>query len=127
MKCFRYLSFVLLITVTSCYHVERDCEKFHVGTFEFKVLAGDKMLHSTFVRTKEFEIETFEGVIDSAQIRWINTCECVLTKLNPTSNQDKRPLAIKILTTDKNQYTFEYGIVGDRKNIRRGTITKISD
>ena len=85
------------------------------------------MMQSTFVRNANYEIETFEGKIDSASIRWINSCECVLTKLRPTSNQDKRPLAIKILTTSKNLYDFEYAVVGDTKNKQRGTVTKISD
>ena len=111
----------------SCYNTERNCEQFHQGTFEFKTIVGDQMMQSTFVRNANYEIETFEGKIDSASIRWINSCECVLTKLRPTSNQDKRPLAIKILTTSKNQYDFEYAVVGDTKNKQRGTVTKISD
>tara|TARA_B110000027_G_scaffold47305_1_gene51929 strand:- start:76 stop:333 length:258 start_codon:yes stop_codon:yes gene_type:complete len=85
------------------------------------------MLQSTFVRDKNYEVETFEEKIDSASIRWINPCECILTKLRPTSNQDKRPLSIKILTTNKNQYDFEYAVVGDTKYKQRGTVTKISD
>ncbi|MDG1263277.1 MAG: DNA topoisomerase IV [Flavobacteriaceae bacterium] len=111
----------------SCYSPQRNCKKFHSGTFEFKTIVGDQLLESTFVRDEYYEIETFNGKIDSASIRWVNPCECILTKLNPTSNQDKRPLSIKILTTNKNQYTFEYAIVGDKKNIQRGTVTKIDN
>ena len=103
---------------------QRNCNQFHKGTFEFKTIVGDQLLESTFIRDENYEIETFNGKIDSASIRWVNPCECILTKLNPTSNQDKRPLSIKILTTNKNQYTFEYAIVGDKINIQRGTVTK---
>jgi hypothetical protein len=122
-----FLSLGVLLLCCSCYNSERNCKQFHSGTFEFKTIVGDQMLQSTFVRDKNYEVETFEGKIDSASIRWINPCECVLTKLRPTSNQDKRPLSIKILTTNKNQYDFEYAVVGDTKNKQRGTVTKISD
>jgi hypothetical protein len=122
-----FLPLGLLLLCSSCYNSERNCEQFHTGTFEFKTIVNNQLLQSTFVRDKNFEIETFEGKIDSASIRWTNPCSCVLTKLKPTSNQDKRPLAIKILSTSKNQYTFEYGLVGDIKNKQRGTVTKISD
>ena len=121
------ISFVLLIVCCSCYTNTRDCEQFHEGTFEFKTIVGDKILTSTFVRDARFEVETFDGKIDSASIRWINSCECILTKLHPTSNQDKRPISIKILSTSNNKYDFEYALVGDSKNKQRGTITKINN
>jgi hypothetical protein len=49
-----------------------------------------------------------------------------LTKLNPISNQDKRPIQIKIISTQKDSYTFEYSLVGDSKNTQRSTIQKIN-
>ena len=111
----------------SCYSVERNCEEFHRGTFQFKQIIGNQLQTSTFLRSENLEIEYFNEKIDSARIRWINPCECVLTKLNPISNQDKRP--IKILTTneDEDEYVFEYTLVGDQKNKQRGTIVKLSD
>ena len=80
---------------------------------------------SRFVRNGTTEIEYYKAQVDTADIRWVNDCECILTKRNPTSNQDKRPIQIKILTTQKNTYTFEYSLVGDAKNKKRGTIKKI--
>ena len=113
----------------SCYSVERNCEEFHRGTFQFKQIIGNQLQTSTFLRSENLEIEYFNEKIDSARIRWINPCECVLTKLNPISNQDKRPISIKILTTneDEDEYVFEYTFVGDQKNKQRGTIVKLSD
>jgi len=113
----------------SCYSVERNCEEFHRGTFQFKQIIGNQLQTSTFLRSENLEIEYFNEKIDSARIRWINPCECVLTKLNPISNQDKRPISIKILTTneDEDEYVFEYTLVGDQKNKQRGTIVKLSD
>jgi hypothetical protein len=108
----------------SCYSVERDCKKFHVGSFEFSTLINGEIKTSYFTRTEDLEIESYEGKIDSASIRWVNDCECILTKLNPNSNQDKRPVQIKILSTEANTYAFEYSLVGKTDNKQRGTILK---
>lgn len=120
----RYLLFLSFLFI-SCYSVERDCIPFHEGTFEFSQIINGKMTRSVFQRSAQFEIEVYEGVTDTASIRWVNDCECILTKLNPSSNQDKRPIQIKILSTKENSYTFEYSLVGDNANKQRGTIQKI--
>lgn len=120
----RHLLFLSFLFI-SCYSVERDCIPFHEGTFEFSQIINGKMTRSVFQRTAKLEIEVYEGVTDTASIRWVNDCECILTKLNPTSNQDKRPIQIKILNTKENSYTFEYSLVGDIANKQRGTIQKI--
>jgi hypothetical protein len=115
----------IFLMLTSCYTVERDCIPFHQGTFEFSQIINGSMKTSTFTRDSLYEIERFEGKIDTASIRWVNDCECILTKINPTSNQDKRPIQIKIISTQDNSCTFEYSLVGDSKNTQRGTIQKI--
>jgi len=109
----------------SCYSVNRDCEKFHTGSFEFKTLIKGEIKTSYFSRTENLEIETYGEKVDSASIRWINDCECILTQMNPKSNQEKRPVQIKILSTEGNSYTFEYSLVGKSDNKQRGTIKKI--
>ncbi|HAS19232.1 MAG TPA: hypothetical protein DCR42_04450 [Flavobacteriaceae bacterium] len=116
----------VLILFQSCYTVERNCLPFHTGTFEFTQIIKNEMKTSTFTRDSLYEIEQFEGKIDTASIRWVNDCECILTKLNPTSNQEKRPIQIKIISTTQNSYVFEYSLVGDAKNTQRGTIQKIN-
>ena len=116
----------VLILFQSCYTVERNCLPFHTGTFEFTQIIKNEMKTSTFTRDSLYEIEQFEGKIDTASIRWVNDCECILTKLNPTSNQEKRPIHIKIISTTQNSYVFEYSLVGDAKNTQRGTIQKIN-
>ena len=116
---------IWMLFVYSCYKVSRDCKNFHTGNFEFTSLINGEIKTSSFLRTKDLEIENYEGKIDSARIRWVNDCECILTKLNPKSNQDKRPVQIKILSTQGNSYTFEYTLVGKSENKQRGTIKKI--
>ena len=123
----KILCLLLSSLLMSCYNVERNCQNFHTGTFQFQQIIGDQLQTSRFLRTDSLEVEYFNTQVDSASIRWINPCECVLTKLNPTSNQDKRPIAIKIISTSKKEYVFEYSLVGDQKNKQRGTIQKISE
>ena len=115
----------IFLMLASCYTIERDCIPFHQGTFQFSQIINGSMKTSTFTRDSLYEIERFEGKIDTTSIRWVNDCECILTKLNPTSNQEKRPIQIKIISTQNNSYTFEYSLVGDSKNTQRGTIKKI--
>ncbi|MDA8644774.1 hypothetical protein N9L50_05735 [Flavobacteriaceae bacterium] len=105
--------FLLPVLFISCYSLERDCNAFHEGEFKFTQIVNGEMKSSFFTRDANYEIERYEGKIDTATIRWVNDCECILTKLNPTSNQD-------------NRYTFEYSLVGDPKNKQRGTIEKIN-
>ena len=85
------------------------------------------MKTSFFTRNSLYEIELFEENIDTSTIRWVNDCECILTKLNPKNNQEKRPIQIRILSTKDSTYTFEYSLVGDNKNKQRGTIQKINE
>ncbi|MGA0316581.1 MAG: hypothetical protein EBY37_03245 [Flavobacteriia bacterium] len=118
---------VVLLLFCACYSVERDCLPFHSGTFEFQQIINGELKSSVFTRDSIYEIERFEGKIDTAHIRWVNDCECILTKLNPQTNQERRPIQIKIISTEDNRYTFEYALVGDQKNKQRGTIVKIKE
>jgi len=112
--------------LSSCYSIERDCIPFHQGEFKFTQLIEGELKSSFFTRDSLYEIERYEGKIDTATIRWVNDCECILTKLSPSSNQEKRPIQIRIISTDKLSYTFEYSLVGDSKNTRRGTVQKLN-
>ena len=117
--------YIFIFLFISCYSVSRNCKDFHEGEFLFKSIINGEIKTSKFIRKKNIEIEIFENKIDTAKIKWVNECECILTKLNPVSNQEKRPIQIKIISTEKDSYVFEYSLVGDLKNIRRGKIIKI--
>mgnify|MGYP003307788765 FL=1 len=118
---------ILSLLFISCYSVERDCIEFRTGSFEFSTSINDSIVKSTFIRTDNYEIEQFKGVKDSSTIRWVNECEFILTKINPKTNQEKRPIRIKILRTYGNSYDFEYSQVNNPQKINRGTLNKISD
>ena len=117
----------ILFLLTSCYNVDRNCENFKIGEFEFTYKLNDTIQTSLFTRTLDYEIEKFNNVIDSSSISWVNDCEFILTKINPKTNQEKRPVRIKIIRTYENSYDFEYSSVNEPIIIKRGTVTKIKN
>ena len=119
--------FILPLILVSCYNVERNCNDFRTGSFEFTTSINDSIVKSTFIRTDKYEIEQFNGIKDSSTIRWVNECEFILTKIKPKTNQEKRPIRIKILRTYGNSYDFEYSQVSNPQKVNRGTINKVSE
>lgn len=120
---------ILLIApllVTSCFEPERKCKDFRTGTFEFKSYLNGELVTSRFIRTDSTEIDIFNNETDTSSVRWINDCEYILQNLHPESMQEKKPLHIKILTTNKNGYNFEYGVVGESRK-ERGSVTRVED
>ncbi len=107
------LSFLLL---AGCYETQRDCADFKTGTFEFEALSGTEVFKTTIIRNDSIEVDYFQGKTDSSSIRWINDCEYVLKKINPKNQAEKKAIHIKILTTDKDSYTFEFSEVGKTKS-----------
>lgn len=118
---------LIFICAAGCYSTERDCKNFQTGSFEFTSVIGKDTITSTFVRTPSLEIDQFNGQIDSASVRWVSDCECIVQKLNPKSLIEKKAIQMKILSTKDNSYTFEYSLVGDSKNKQRGVAFKISE
>ena len=122
MKKIVVLPFLLLLF--SCYEQERNCKDFRVGTFEFNQKIDGLKKQTVFVRTGNLQIERFEGKTDSATVRWINDCEFILQKLHPKNRQEKKAIAMKIVSTKGKNYTFEYSFVGEDKK-EKGIVTKI--
>ena len=121
-----FISLCLVLLLSSCYEVERNCANFRTGTFEFEAMVGTQMLTTTFVRNDSIEIDYFQGKSDTANIRWINDCEYIVKKRNPKNRTEEQAIHMKILTTDGNTYLFEYNIVGDTRK-EKGTARKVSD
>ncbi len=123
----QYAVFFLLLFYYSCYKIERNCSNFRYGTFKYERVIGDKLSTSYFIRENDIEIEYYNNRIDTSKINWVNECEFILKKLNPMNNIEKKPISIKIISTHKDSYDFEFSLVGDKKNRQRGNIIKISD
>ncbi len=115
---------VSLLFLNSCYESERNCSGFKTGTFEFEALSGTEVFKTTIVRNDSIEIDFFDGKSDTSSIRWINDCEYVLQKIHPKNQAEKKAVLIKILTTNKNNYTFEFSEVGKTKT-SKATARKI--
>lgn len=115
-----------LLLLMSCYDAERNCAAFKTGKFKFEYEVDGVKKTTVFERNDSIEIETFEGKTDTASIRWVNDCEYILQKIHPKNRAEEKAIGMKILTTSKNSYTFEFGMIGvDTK--QRGTVTKIAD
>jgi hypothetical protein len=127
---YKIVALLLLLLCFSCYEAQRDCKEFQTGTFEFETLVGTELMKSTFVRNDTMEIDYFNQKIDTFSIRWTNECEYVMQKLHPKNQAEKEPVKFRILSTTKDQYTFEYSMVIPKKNrknvVKTGTVTKIS-
>ncbi|UOB17576.1 hypothetical protein [Abyssalbus ytuae] len=123
MRYFFYLA--VFIFTSSCFNVERDCKSFKTGKFEFNYIINGKQYTGSFIRKDNLQIEYYNGKTDTSEVRWVNDCEFISKIINPKSMAEEKPVHIKILTTSKDSYTFEYSIVGDNKNKQRGTAKKI--
>jgi len=117
--------FVLLLSLTSCYQIERNCQDFQLGTFKSEVHINDSLYTSTFTRTKTLQIETYNNHVDSSQVRWINDCEAVFKTINPKNRIEKKDIHLKILITTDSSYTFEYSYVGDKLK-QKGVAIKLN-
>lgn len=111
---------LLLIFLSSCSFPEKDCKKFKTGNFEFKTEIDGKEYVSYFQRSDSTEIEVFNGVTDTSSVRWVSDCEFILKNINP--KKSKKSITMKILSTENDSYTFEYSIVGDDSNKKRGKV-----
>lgn len=100
------------LLLASCYAPNRNCKDFKTGTFTYETTIDGAPVKTKFVRKDSIEIEYFQGDIDTSSVRWINDCEYILTKLHPENRQENKAVQIKILTTSKNTYEFQYSIVG---------------
>ncbi len=114
---------ILSFLAASCYNQQRNCADFKTGTFIFEQEIDGEKHSSTFIRKENIEIETYKGKTDTASIRWINDCEYVLQKLHPKNRAEQQGIHMKILSTNGNEYTFEYGLVGAIEK-QKGVIKK---
>ncbi|WP_395052434.1 DNA topoisomerase IV [Flavobacterium sp.] len=120
----KYFTLLLLFVLSSCYKQKKICADFKTGKFNFTQEIDGKKETTILERTDKFQIETYKGKTDSASVRWVNDCEFVLEKLHPKNMKEQKAISMRILTTTKNSYTFEYSFVND-ENKQLGTVTKI--
>lgn len=108
----------LLLFLAACYQPNRDCTSFKNGKFSFTASIKGEEKTTIFVRKDTMELDFFEGKVDTSSVRWINDCEYVVKKINPKNKAEEKSVHMKILSTEEDSYTFEYGIVGESKKSR---------
>lgn len=111
----KFLYLLLTLSLFSCYQTSRNCNDYKTGDFYSEVTIEGKVYKSTFNRTENLQIETYNKKIDSSQLRWINDCEVIFKTINPKSMAEEKDIHLKILTTTDSSYTFEYSYVGETK------------
>ena len=112
----RYFYTSMLIILFNCnLNQERLCEDFKTGKYKSVIKIDNIEYTSIFTRNDSIQVETFNNVVDSTNVRWINNCEVVFTTINPKNIQQKKPILVKILRTYEKSYDFEYSFVGETK------------
>ena len=122
----KIIALLPILLLMSCYNRERNCKDFKTGKFKFEYEVDGVKKVTVFERKDNIEIETFEGKTDTSSIRWVSDCEYILQKIHPKNMAEAKAISMKILTTTKNSYIFEFGIVGSDEK-QRGTVFKIAD
>ena len=90
----------------------------------FTLFNGSYATLQSFVPINDIQIEYFNSKTDTASVRWINDCEMIFKTIRPKNLAEQKDVHVKILTTTKNSYKFEYGYVGDT-NKQLGNATRI--
>ncbi len=106
---------LLFVSLTACYTPKKDCKKYHTGSFEYQALIDGKLQTAKIKRTDSFLIDYSHKIPDTSTVRWINNCTYIVTKYHPKTLQDKQAYQVRIITTDKDSYTFEFSKVGGTK------------
>ena len=101
------------MSICSCYQIDRNCLNYHTGSYKSDITINGISYTSTFTRSKNVQVETFEGKIDSSMVRWINDCEVIFKTINPKNMAERKDIHLKILSTTDSTYQFEYSYVGD--------------
>ncbi len=72
----------------------------------------EKPLFLNSLGLKIFKLNILTPKQIQPSVRWINDCEMIFKTLNPKNRAEQKDVHLKILSTTKDAYTFEYGYVG---------------
>ena len=106
--------FVLLL-LYSCFQQQRNVADFKTGKYEFIQTINGKKQTTIFERSDSLQIEKYNNKVDSASVRWVSDSEFILQNLHPKTMNEKKAISMKILSTTKTGYFFEYAFVGEEK------------
>lgn len=114
---------VLLFSLVSCINKS----KVHMDDFKqgrFKTVLEDKETVSFATRNDSIQIEDFNGIKDTFNIKWLDQFEYVLTKRFPKTLLDSTPFYVKITSVEQNSYSFKAYYKGSNFK-QKGTAFKL--
>ncbi|MDB4297822.1 hypothetical protein N9901_03630 [Flavobacteriaceae bacterium] len=102
---FLFYIFSISVAISCSSRNATDILSFKQGTF--KTYLKDSKDSSTFVRTKNLQIEHYKQKVDTFTVEWIHNFEYHLKKLHPNSKLDSIPFIVKITGIKENSYKFK--------------------
>lgn len=120
----RYFFIVLLLfSLVSCIKKNKvNMDDFKQG--KFKTVLEDKETVSFATRNDSIQIEDFNGIKDTFNIKWLDQFEYVLTKRVPRTLLDSTPFYVKITGVKQNSYSFKAYYKGSNFK-QKGTAFKL--
>ena len=118
-----YLIFGLLLLTASCI----DKGKVRMDDFKqgkFKTVLEDKETISFAERNDSIQIEDFNGLKDTFNIKWLDQFEYVLTKKDPKTMLGSTPFHVKITSVKPDSYSFNAYYKGSNFK-QKGTAFKL--
>ena len=105
----------VLFLLYSCFQEQRNVADFKTGKYEFIQTINGKKQTTIFERSDSLQIEKYNNKVDTASVRWVSESEFILQNLHPKTMNEKKAISMKILSTSKTGYSFEYAFVGEEK------------
>lgn len=121
----KLLLFILMLFL----FVECDVKNSNISQFKtgsFKTFLEDADVTSIAIRNDSIQIEIYNNVRDTFEIKWNSNFEYVLTKLHPKNELDRTPFHVKITGIKDDTYTFKANYKGS-KFIQKGRAIKLKD
>ena len=120
----RYFAITILFITTASCLTNSNVHVDELKNGSFKTTLEDKETISYATRNDSIQIEDYNGIKDTFNIKWIDQFEYVLVKRNPKTMLDSTPFHVKITGIKNNTYTFNAYYKGSNFK-QKGTAVKL--
>ena len=120
----RYFAIIMILFTTASCLKNKNAHVDDLKNGSFKTTLEDKETISYATRNNSIQIEDFNGIKDTFNIKWIDQFEYVLVKKNPKTMLDSTPFHVKITGIKNNTYTFNAYYKGSNFK-QKGTAVKL--
>ncbi|MDN3644284.1 DNA topoisomerase IV [Lutimonas halocynthiae] len=121
----RYFAIIILFLATASCLTNSNIHVDELKYGSFETTLEDKETISYAIRNDSIQIEDFNGIKDTFNIKWIDQFEYVLVKKNPKTMLDSTPFHVKITGIKNNTYTFNAYYKGSNFK-QKGTAVKLN-